>query len=700
MIAPGRRPARVWPWTCGVILVAGWLCATFVRQERIFPYWDAAIYHNLTLALTDAFTRSPADGLHELRESLPEDYNSLFALPLVPGIMVAGERRLAFVLLVFVVYFIPYLLAGAWLARGLLPQHPQRSMLAGAVFIVATPACWYHVALGYPDIGGAALIAGCVLLYGRWRRSGRLRTLMLMGLLAGLAIVFRRHYVYAVAALFAAVLADVGVGALAQRGSARGRARAAAEWIGSVVLAAAVGWLTIRLILPSFFRQALASSSGRFAGWQQSVTDTMYSMVGTVGAVPLGLAAIGWLTVCLRGGGARAEFRILLMGTTAWAAAWSLHARQQPYHYPHWLPLFVALGLAALWLALREVSRRSLRLGGAVVMALLVFVGLVTGVPLAIPVATARALPRRLFPDPIAPRVNPAYDEVARLVTHLREIARPDDAILVAASSHALNFDIVRGAERTLYGRGGARLKVQQFAQVDSLGKLPTSLLLGAAIVVVAIPFQHHLAPDQQKVVRVLLDAVSGSWPIAADFELLPDRFTLGTPGTEVRLYRRVRPSSPEVSGDTTRRINQFVHGTPLDAPRWVLRSSPYPAEVTEEEAGRFRITAHPPRASEGARTVVELLGLRADRVRLTGWLSFFDERCAGVALLAGVGMEEPTVTLGAFAPGIGTEPFDAVVRRAAAGQVYLDLRAAPREPERIDFCTVLISELEAIPGG
>jgi len=685
---------------CGVILVAGWLCATFVRQERIFPYWDAAVYHDLTLALTDAFTRSPAEGLHELRESLPEDYNSLFALPLVPGIMVAGERRLAFVLLVFVVYFIPYLLAAAWLARGLLPQHPQRAMLAGAVFIVATPACWYHVALGYPDIGGAALIAAGVLLYGHWRRSGRLRALMLMGLLAGLAIVFRRHYVYAVAALFAAVLADAGAGALARREDARGRARAAAGRIGGVALAAAVGWLTIRLVQPSFFRQALASSSGRFAGWQHSVTDTLSSMVGTVGAVPLALAAAGWLTVCLRPGGARAEFRILLMGTTAWAAAWSLHARQQPYHYPHWLPLFVALGLAALWVALREISRRFLRVGGAIAMAVLVSVGLVTGVPLAIPVATARALPRRLFPDPMAPRINPAYDEVARLVTHLREIARPDDAILVAASSHALNFDILRGAERTLYGRNGARLQVLEFDQVDSLGKLPTSLLLGTAIVVVATPFQHHLAPDQQKVVRVLFDAVTGSWPIAADFELLPDRFTLGTPGTEVRLYRRVRPSSPEVRDDTTRRIDLFVLGTPLDAPRWVLRSSPYPVEMTADAAGRSRITAHPPRASEGVRSVVELHGVRAERVRLAGRLSFFDERCAGVALVAGVGSQEPSVMLGSFLPGGGATSFGGVVTRAAGDPPYLELRADPRTPESIDYCTVLISELEATPGG
>jgi hypothetical protein len=168
-------------------------------------------------------------------------------------------------------------------------------------------------------------------------------------------------------------------------------------------------------------------------------------------------------------------------------------------------------------------------------------------------------LPRFVTADAFRPIVNPAYDEIVQLVTYLHSQAQPGDHILVAASSVTLNYSLLDNAEAVLHDQSRQPLYFDPAPQLDSMNMLPLKELTGARFVVVARPFQHHRPADQQRVVHVLLDAFDRSWRIADDFTLLPARFTLNQPGSEVLIYERTRSSSPEVVRDTAEHMSEYM---------------------------------------------------------------------------------------------------------------------------------------------
>ena len=123
-----------------------------------------------------------------------------------------------------------------------------------------------------------------------------------------------------------------------------------------------------------------------------------------------------------------------------------------------------------------------------------------------------------------------------------------------------LNYDLVDRAETQLFGnRGPKRLSVLPSPQIDSRDPLPVEDLLRSGQVVVAMPFQYHLAsPSEQDVVRVVIDAMTRDWPIARDFVRGARTFHLDG-GTDAAVYRRVTPTSIEVALDTFRRVREEV---------------------------------------------------------------------------------------------------------------------------------------------
>jgi hypothetical protein len=683
-----------------VLVCGAMVCAAFVAGERAFPYWDFAFYETQTLRAADAFRVSPLQGIRFIRESLGEDYNYLCTLPLVPWTVVFGEARIVFIASLYFSYFAPYVLLAALLARRLANDQPLEAMAVAAIVTVATPAAWHHLLLGYPDVGGAALMAGCVVVYGLWRGAPRALLIPVLGVLAGLAIAFRRHYAYAVVALFVALACDA---VIALRRSPTGeRGPVALRGMVLLLVAPLVTLLTLLAVVPGFVSRALASGpwESRMASWQLGIRDTLVTMLDTVGVVPLLLAIVGWAGA-LPVVRAAPELRVVALATAAWVTIWATLVRQAPYHYPHWLPLFVALGLTASWTQLARMRRAAWRVAGRVVIAGVVATTLASGIPLVFPSATGRRT-LLLFPGAVPPRVHPGYDEIVSLVTWLRSIATRDDPIVVAASSALLNFDLLRSAEAQLVGRRNAVLDFRASPQADSVGVLPTQDLLSARFVIVVTPFQHHLGAGNQKVVRVVVDAFENRWPVARDFELLPRTFSLGEPGTRVQVYRRLRPANDDVVSDTERRVAHVVLNTPLDSPTWFVRTSPYPVQFARTQEGRHRITAHPTRVSQQPKTVLELRGVTAPVLRISGRVWFYDERCPGAEIVA-ADSDAPAsrpMSIGVFRPVPRGRAFERDLSAGRDAVISLEVRSSPEHPELIDYCALVIDDVELRDAG
>jgi hypothetical protein len=666
-----------------LVLIGALVCALSVATERGFYYWDFAAYQNDTLNAVGALRGMLAHG-GSFRPPV-------FAVPLIPWVLLLGDSRLVFVLAVYFTYFVPYVLLAGTIAKRAWPERADTAAVAVVAAALLTPAAWSHVLQGYPDISGAALMAASVLCAARWDATRRFLVPVTIGLLAGLSVVLRRHYVYAVAALYVAILLD-GVGCwLNPRQQEPARPSLSALLLGLAVSGiTAVGLIAV--LNRQFFAMALNTMRGEMAPYEQTVGATLISTLATVGVIPLLLAGLGWLWLWRKPAPWPPEVRLVALSTIAWVVIWAGRARQQPYHYPHWVPLFVILGHVWLWANLTERNSRWTRSAVLGVLA----VGFVVSMPiLAAPLPNP---PLRMFADPIRRSSNPAYASIVDLVYTLRRLTPEREGILIAASSLVLNVDVVRSAEIAVYGRENAKLNVLASPQVDSEPP-PTDMLLRAQVVVVAEPFQHHLAPEYQKVVSVLVEAFRAEWPVSRDFELVPPAFPLPEAGGEIRVYRRNQASSAEVAADTFGRIETYLLGHMQEGSIWLVRSD-FPSQVTREADGSVRVIAHPARASTRSPTRVTLSGAPPSTGEVSANLSFYDTRCEGVQIvaLAGDGERSEEVSLGTYTPTGSNAALRGRVPVLGGRPLALEIRSTPERPENIEYCTVALSSLKVVP--
>src|SRR5262249_22813139 len=125
---------------CIVFTVA--LTSAYVGRENAFYFWDQAVFQNLASRTSLGFASSFAEGYHAVGQSLTEDYNALFAVPLVPVLCRLGTTRLAYELAVALVYLLPFALVlgtiGAAVIRG-----PRAAVFWTTVGItLLTPMTW------------------------------------------------------------------------------------------------------------------------------------------------------------------------------------------------------------------------------------------------------------------------------------------------------------------------------------------------------------------------------------------------------------------------------------------------------------------------------------------------------------------------------------------------------------------------------
>jgi hypothetical protein len=236
------------------------------------------------------------------------------------------------------------------------------------------------------------------------------------------------------------------------------------------------------------------------------------------------------------------------------------------------------------------------------------------------------------------------YDDMRRLIESLHERAGSGEPVFVAASSHTINPDMVAHAEQRLFGRAGARLKVLKTPAIDTGDVYPLETLLQARYVVVAHPFQHHLEPEQQRVVSVVLGLFDAGRDLAQDFEALPGGYGLEG-GVIATVWRRIRPTSDTVAVRTLRYIREAVGRRPGVQPDWIVLSELYPSQATRAGTDTWRLLTHP--TKRGAAPEARWLHIHetGDDLRVTGRVDMIFGACPGITLAFSATDEGGTVT-------------------------------------------------------
>jgi hypothetical protein len=266
----------------------------------------------------------------------------------------------------------------------------------------------------------------------------------------------------------------------------------------------------------------------------------------------------------------------MLLGTLS-VLQWIFFAKQVSIQYAtHFLP-FVALGICLLgwlfWLNLKKSFQIILIGVQAAFLILNVALGLDFVKTLRLPIKPifARREPTLFRED---------YQSILDLVGYLRRLSTPEKQFYIASSSYILNYSIITVAEEQHFGK--SIVSIARTTNIDSRDFYPLNSLLKSHYVVVANPIQYHVAPQEQKLVKGVVDVFDQNLAIAQDFTLLPQTFALEY-GVTVQIYERIRPTSFATILETLGKMRAQVSRIPGQEPYWLDLKSEQPSAIIQD---------------------------------------------------------------------------------------------------------------------
>lgn len=179
------------------------ITSIYISSERNFHWWVDWYYPTIRIAA--AFRDSPSEAIQLVQQTLVQERNRLYVLPLVPFILIFGSSRLVYEISLALVYLLPLPLVMGAIATQLIQAHSQTVFWSTALLTLLIPVNWIPTFMGIPDTGGAVLIGLAAFVYLQDVRLKQWWRVPLIGSLIGLSVLLRRHFVYGGAALLGAV---------------------------------------------------------------------------------------------------------------------------------------------------------------------------------------------------------------------------------------------------------------------------------------------------------------------------------------------------------------------------------------------------------------------------------------------------------------------------------------------------------------
>lgn len=543
MTVDQARPRSWLLLAAAVAIVTAALATWYVTGERTLYRDDHVAYWSLSSDLARRLATDPVPALGAVARSVDRELNLLPALPIAVGMLIAGRSRLAYVLLVVVIYVVPAVLATAWVAARATTtaQRTRLAPFAVGALLLWLPAFLQPVLLGYLDAGGVALggVAwACYLLATGEARRGSLAAVG-AGLAAALLALFRRWYGIGVVGFVAAVAVDTALtAAAARRGGPRAMVRAARP--GLITVATCLAALAA-IALPRLAAIAATDYADRFAAWDSAVTPLAELVAAVVRYGALPLVVVGGLAVTALGLTAMRRPALLLL--TQVAVSWLVfHRIQDPsvHHWYLWLPgLVIAAALTLVELDVRWMGGHGRLVAAVATGGTAVFLIAVLAAP---PAVAGRV--GVLGDVRLQPTVHRDLDEVRRLLTVLDErLALRPGPIYVLAMRGLVTDTSLGFANFSLDAEYLAPRFVLASAHVDRRDGFPDGLL-AARYVLLPMPLEAPDPPVHHRVLAVPAAQILAGTGIGAAFRRSPERFQLEG-GVTVLLYDRLRPSTP-----------------------------------------------------------------------------------------------------------------------------------------------------------
>jgi hypothetical protein len=534
----------------------------FVSRERIFYYWDFRGYQQSAINQVNNLKVSIFEPLRVTLSSLGDDYNALYTIVLTPIMLLLGdyETRATYILSLALVYFLAYLIVMGLVFASLVKQHRRAAFWTALFVTLFLPPAWLPTLRGYPDIGGALLIALATLVYIQNVRLNHWWQILLIGIFLSVAVIFRRHFGYAATAFIISALLMAVFRLFSNLKN--NKTVALREFtvdgvrLGLVVLVALLLMLTAGR--PFFLHVISQNFINLYSSWQvraQVILESLGSYYGLI-AVLMALSGFGF---GIYKGILKPEAGFISILALIGVLQWLVFVRQVNPQYTLHFTSAIALGISTFAWLIYYYLRGKWRVVGIFLLACYFVIN--TGYWFGFSKMPPLRIVDQMFTRDSQPLRQSGYDETARLVKYLRSISDEGQSVFVVDSSGVMNSDMLAGAEQILYP-DDPRLDILGSPQVDSRDYYPLETLLMADYIVLSTPLQRHLAIEEQGVVSTIYDAFVDQWEISRDFKMLPMHFSLDS-GVETNIYKRKRETLLGTAIRTLYRIQEGVGPKP-----------------------------------------------------------------------------------------------------------------------------------------
>lgn len=659
-----------------LVLVTIFVTAFYVLHEHFFYYWDLGGYQGVTIYQAYGFLKSPLNEIRSIKASLALDYNYLFTIPLIPFILLFGSSRISYVLSVALIYQMPFALVIGALAIKLIHGKKRAIFWSTALLVLLTPIVWAPVLRGYPDTGSILLLALATLIYIQDVELKHAWQIGLIGFLIAAAIIYRRYFAYSGAAFYES-MSVIALSSLAikMRQSRKWAWKDLIVTATKIGLTGVVSFLTLYILgKPLLIKMLTINYDALYASYMLSPAAIAQFFLSNFGWITWILviagyfASLSWRVMTHPG----AYFIILFGGLSLFQ--WVFFVRQSGVHYTLQMDLFIVLGLAAFFWTFWSQWNGILRGISILILAFLTINFLVTLMPIGLPAPLVA-----WFSAPYPPLVRDDYDEVARLIDYLRNVVPPGEPIYVVDSSDKMNFDIIRFAERQLYGWDENKLNILSTPQIDSRDYYPLEQLLQSKYVILTVPFQYHLTPKEQKVAQVVFTAFTENWEIARDFGPLQERFNLAG-NTVLTIYQRIRPTSLDTAIRTFVAMQAYIGVRPGGQSDWMLINQPSPYRVTKNSDNTSHIRMNiDPAVPETTSADILYAGKLVGPNTLVGTIKVEDDQCPGVSLGFKTYTDQTQITNSyqqAFTPSPRATPFSFELKEGRANYLVVSINS------------------------
>jgi hypothetical protein len=597
----GYRSAILYIAIAAAIVTFIWLFADFLlRAPEFYLSWDQRLFYDLAIAAQSKVQSILAGEPNSWNLSgwhLAQQYNTLFALPLVPVLTAFGKSWYAYGMAIALIYGTAATLAvsaiTAVLLAGYRPLMVYLAFASTALVAVTRTAGWYSTIYYYPDIGDAFVLSlwliGAILLLRQptWQRTS------VLVLLTVAVILFRRHLLFAwgVIGIGLAISATIEWWTGRQESDPqekRIRLRTGALRIGHLAASAIIALGVLAIPPRSFLREIVSIAlNGAYVDYEQVPSEILVALVGAMGIIPIGLSAAGYIAGAIVFRRRRFEIVGLGLGAVLNIILWITALREiGPQNWVVsgvlFLPLGIGLGVAAL---AKSVHGRKLAtaLGAAFLLFLASTGRLIDGAMSNIMDIENPSWPHLLQGRVTKLSVHKGMEEPFRKVFARLGSAGPQPRkILVVASSFTFNDVVLHSAADVMLGEKAKSYFFFGIPGPDSRGKLGVTEIIDADYVLVGNPLQTHLERgfDSLKVVRdMFLDHDNA----ALDFEQLGE--PVAFPGFSVSIYRRIRESDERIALTTLDALEAAVTRRGYGQPPWIEIGRPSRGEPIDARA-------------------------------------------------------------------------------------------------------------------